>query len=84
MKNNIQKLVKWFCRHLTFNELASAVPILLEVLSGKRKDIELKSESDKPPHYRDFRVDTETPLEVTESENSTLDWQQLRLPEPQK
>lgn len=77
MKNNIQKLVKWFCRHLTFNELASAVPVLLEVLSGKRKDIDLKPESDKPPHYRDFRVDTEPPLEVTESEDSTLDWQHL-------
>lgn len=61
MKNNIIKLVKWFCRQLTLNELSSLVPILLEVLSGQRSDIELKPEP-KPPHYRKFRVDVVPPL----------------------
>lgn len=61
MKKNILRLVKWFCRKLTYNELASIVPVLLEILSGSRKDIKLKPD-DKPPHYRDFRVDTNYPL----------------------
>ena len=62
MKNDIFKLVRWFCSKLTFNDLASVVPVLQEVLSGSRKDIELKPPPDRPPHYRQFRVDTTLPL----------------------
>ena len=61
MKTNILKLVKWFCRKLTYNELASAIVIFHEVLSGSRFDIELKPD-EKPPHYRDFRIDMLRPL----------------------
>jgi transposase-like protein len=55
-------LVKWFCRHLTFNELCSAIAILHEVLAGIRKGFELKPEEVKSPHYRQFRVDPDSPL----------------------
>lgn len=61
MKTNILKLVKWFCRRLTYNDLASAIVIFHEVLSGSRSDIDLKPD-EKPPHYRDFRVDMVRPL----------------------
>jgi hypothetical protein len=36
MKNDLNKLVRWFCSKLTFNDLASVVPILLKVLSATR------------------------------------------------
>ena len=52
MKNNLLKLVRWFCRKLTYNDLASVVPVLQEVLSGSRQDMELKPSEDRPPHYR--------------------------------
>ena len=61
MKNNLMKLVCWFCRHLTFNDLASVVPVLQEVLAGSRQ-MELKPAEDRPPHYRQFRVDPTPPL----------------------
>ena len=55
------KLVKWFCRQLTYNELASAIIIIHEVLSNSRSDIELKPNA-KPFHCRNFRVDMLRPL----------------------
>lgn len=58
---NIEKIVKWFCRQLNFNEFASAVIIFLEVLNGSRKDIKFKL-PEKPPHYRRFELDTTEPL----------------------
>ena len=85
MKNSILKLVKWFCRRLTFNELASAVIILHEVLNDSRKDISLKPEP-KPPNFRHFRVDIEQPLSEPPAYRShpKLDWQQLKLEHKQK
>jgi putative transposase len=78
VKNNLMTLVRWFCRHLTFNDLASVVPILQEVLSGSRH-IELKPAEDRPPHYRQFRVDTTLPLtEAPETKPDLPDWQQIQ------
>lgn len=78
MKTNILKIVKWFCRKLTYNELASAIIIFHEVLSNARSDIELKPEA-KPPHYRDFRTDMVRPLtEPPAPPQPRLDWQQLQ------
>ena len=57
MKNNLMKLVRWFCLRLTYNDLASVVPILQERLAGSHKNLDLKPEEDRPPHYRQFRVD---------------------------
>ncbi|MDD5599948.1 MAG: DDE-type integrase/transposase/recombinase [Victivallaceae bacterium] len=79
MKNSILKLVKWFCRRLTLNEFHSAVTIFLEVLNEERHDIKFKPD-EKPPHYRNFRVDmvpplTESPLKNIQPE---LNWQQLK------
>lgn len=64
---------------MSYNELASAVVIFLEVLNGQRPSIKLKPEKPKPPHYRNFRVDQTPPL--IESQNSckkTLDWQDIQ------
>lgn len=61
MNNDLSRLLKWFCSKLTYNDLASAVPVLLEILGGTRKDIKLKPD-EKPKHYRDFRVDRTPPL----------------------
>lgn len=79
MKRNISKLVKWFCRRLTFNELASAIVLLHEVLSGRREDIELKPEP-KPSEFRQFRADTVPPLEYAPSKEkaSKANWQELK------
>ncbi|MCF6175671.1 MAG: hypothetical protein L3J71_07880 [Victivallaceae bacterium] len=45
METNILKIVKWFCRRLTYNELGSAIIIFHEVLSNSRSDIDLKPEA---------------------------------------
>ena len=79
MKNNLLNLVRWFCSKLTYNDLASVVPILQDILSGARKNIKLKPDKDRPPHYRQFRVDTTLPLiEMPKPQNNTLDWQQIQ------
>lgn len=71
-------LVRWFCRHLTFNDLASIVPVLQEVLTGSRH-MELKPAQDRPPHYRQFRVDTTMPLtQPPEPKADIPDWQQIQ------
>ena len=79
MKNDLLKLVRWFCRKLTYNDLASVVPVLQEVLSGSRRDMELKPSEDRPPHYRQFRVDPTLPLtHPPEPKADTSDWKQLQ------
>lgn len=70
-------IIKWFCRRLTYNELASAVIIFHEVLSNSRKDIPLKPD-EKPPHYRQFRVDPLAPLPAPKEQLSKLDWELLK------
>lgn len=78
MKNDLLKLVRWFCRHLTFNDLASVVPVLQEVLTGSRL-MELKPAEDRPPHYRQFRVDSTLPLtQAPEPQSEIPDWQVLQ------
>ena len=77
MKTNIFKFVKWFCRKLTYNELASAIVIFHEVLCNSRSDIELKPD-EKPPHYRNFRVDMLRPLtEPPKAPDPPLNWKKL-------
>ncbi len=81
LKRNILKLVKWFCRILTYNELASAIIIFNEVLANSRSDIELKP-NPKPPHYRNFRVDMIRPLtEAPEPKipSPSLNWKNLKV-----
>ena len=79
MKNPVLKIVKWFCRQLTFNELASAVVIFHEVLNNTRSDIVLKP-LEKPPHYREFRVDTVPPLlgSDLDAKEEIIDWRELQ------
>ena len=85
MKNDLLKLVRWFCRKLTYNDLASVVPVLQEVLTGSRKDMELKPSEDRPPHYRQFRVDPTLPLtQPPKPEADIPDWQQLQKEHEQK
>jgi transposase-like protein len=80
MKSKLLRLIKWFCRHLTYNDLASVIVVLHEVLSDARKDIELKPD-EKPPHYRNFRVDIIPPLiePPTEIITAVSDWKTLLL-----
>lgn len=79
MKNDLLKLVRWFCRHLTFNDLASVVPVLQEVLAGSRRDMELKPAEDRPPHYRQFRVDPTLPSVLPpQPKSDVLDWHELQ------
>lgn len=83
--DNIHRLVKWFCRQLTLNELYLALSIILDVVSGKRKDLETKPDP-KPPHYRRFHVDAVealTSVPRPKEEIPGLDWKQL-LAEHQK
>lgn len=78
MKSNLMRLIKWFCRQLTLNELHSVVPILLEVLAESRNDIQLKPD-ERPPHYREFRVDSVAPLTEPPEKirPATSDWRKL-------
>ena len=79
MNNSLIRIVKWFCRKLTFNELASAIVIFHEILNHSRKDIPLKPD-EKPPHYREFRVDTVFPLPASKNDttSNTLEWEKLK------
>ena len=77
MRNSLINIIKWFCRRLTFNELASAVIIFHEVLSNGRSDIPLKPDK-RPPHYRQFRVDPIAPLPAPEEPPSKLNWELLK------
>jgi transposase-like protein len=79
MRNSLLKIVKWFCSKLTFNELASAVVIFHEVLNNSRSDIRLKPD-EKPPHYRQFRVDNLPPLPASTKGSKDLkhDWVELK------
>ncbi|MFA6567262.1 MAG: DDE-type integrase/transposase/recombinase [Victivallales bacterium] len=83
--NNIHRIVKWFCRQLTLNELSCALAIILDVVSGKRQDIETKPDP-KPPHYRRYQVDAVEALASApcpKEEIPGLDWKRL-LAEHQK
>lgn len=85
MKNDLLKLIRWLCRRLTYNDLASVVPVLQEVLSGSRHDMPLKPADDRPPHYRQFRVDPTLPLtEPPEPISNISNWQQLQKEHVQK
>ena len=79
MNNSLIRIVKWFCRKLTFNELASAIVIFLEVLNNSRNDIPLKPD-EKPPHYREFRVDMISPLPAPEKDatGKINEWKTLK------
>ena len=73
------KLVRWFCLKLTYNDLASVVPVLQERLAGGRRDLDLKPDEERPPHYRQFRVDPALPLtEPPVPEELVADWHQLQ------
>ena len=37
---SITRLIRWLCKQLNFDELLVAVNILLEVINGKRDDIQ--------------------------------------------
>jgi putative transposase len=78
LKNSLLKLIKWFCRQLTYNELASAVVIFHEILGNVRKDIDLKPEP-KPPNFRQFRVDQSPLLEpLIKDIEPTDNWRKLK------
>ena len=79
MNHSLIRIIKWFCRKLTFNELASAVVIFHEVLCNSRKDITLKPDQ-KPPHYREFRVDPVFPLTTPKSDTAANigEWKKLK------
>jgi len=85
MKNDLLKLIRWLCSKLTYNDLASVVPVLQEILNGSRKNIELKPEKDRPPHYRQFRVDPSLPLtEPPVPKEEPPDWKQLQQEHEQR
>ena len=79
MNHSLIRIIKWFCRKLTFNELASAVVIFHEVLCNSRKDIPLKPDQ-KPPHYRQFRVDPVFPLTLPKNDTAANlgEWKKLK------
>lgn len=76
-KVNIEKIVKWFCRQLNFNEFASAIVIFLDVLNGNRKDIKFK-QPEKPPHYRKFSLDHTEPLTECPDKFSK-NWERIQI-----
>jgi hypothetical protein len=83
MHHSLIKIIKWFCRRLTFNELASAVIIFHEILSGYRKNIPLKP-NEKSAHYRQFRVDQRHPLPPPDKPPDLIDWKILKKTKSKK
>jgi transposase-like protein len=77
----VHSLVKWFCSHLTKNELLEAISLLLEVCDGRRDDIRLNRQfREDHPNYRQYEVDTVPPLTEppdVRPKAASLDWQQL-------
>ncbi|MCK5344407.1 MAG: DDE-type integrase/transposase/recombinase [Candidatus Heimdallarchaeota archaeon] len=60
---SITRLVRWFCKQLNFDELLVAANILLEIINGKRDDIELRTNfHEEHPNYRQFVVDPLAPF----------------------
>ena len=61
--SSITRLVRWFCKQLNFDELLVAVNLLLEIINGKRDDIELRTNfHEEHPKYRQFVVDPLAPF----------------------
>ena len=53
--------------------------MLQEVLGGSRKDVDLKSDEERPPNYRQFRADPTLPLlEPLEPKKGNLDWKRIQ------
>jgi putative transposase len=62
-KHSIEKIVRWLCRQLCFDELLLALQLILEVAGGRREDIPLKKNTAPIyPHYRQYTVDPHPPL----------------------
>ena len=60
---DIEKIVKWFCKQFSLDELTLAAGIILAVLNNERKDIKCKETSEKDlPNYRKFYVNPIPPL----------------------
>ena len=81
MDKSLKGLIRWFCRKITLNELASIVVVLLEILNGKNNDFELKPEQEsKSANYRKFTFDELRALtEPPELKPDVLfDWKQLK------
>jgi len=80
MDKSLNGLIRSFCRKITLNELASIVVALLDILSGKNNDFDLKPEiENKSANYRKFILDdlralTEPPKIIVQK----LDWKQLK------
>lgn len=83
--NHFKRAVRWFCSVITFNELASAVLIFHEILSGKETSYKLKEEV-AMPHYRDFRTSYPPPMESPPSRRIEIKgtWQNLKAEKESK
>lgn len=80
MKNKrFLKLVRWFCSVITFNELAAAVLIFHEILSGKDSNYKLKEE-EPLPNFRAFRTSFPAPLTKPPNKERHIveTWQELK------
>jgi len=80
LMRRIVSLAIWICRKLVRAEVEWLVAVLVDVLAGRRRDIEIRDDfRRKHPHYRRFIVDplpprTEPPPKPVAP---TLDWRQL-------
>lgn len=77
MDLNLDKLVKWFCRKIVFNDMYSILNIVLEIIQGKRPDIKFKIDRKDLPNYRKFYVDSLPPLLKRPEINKTLNYKEL-------
>jgi putative transposase len=66
MNLNLEKLVKWFCKRITLNELYSVLNIILEIINGQRPDIKFRKKTEETPNYRKFYVDPLPPLVIAQ------------------
>lgn len=72
-------IARWICRTLVRADVELLVAVLVDVLAGRRRDIEIRDDfRKKHPHYRRFIVDPLPPrTQPPKPTAPTLDWRQL-------
>jgi len=76
--NKISRFVIWICSKFTRDEIEQIIQGLSDVLTNHNPDVKPKDAfKEKYPNYRNFFVDPNLPLPVTEKSIPKLNWKDL-------
>lgn len=72
------RFVIWICSKFTRKEIEEIISGLLDVLANRNPEVKPKDDfKEKHPHYRDFFVDPNPPLNAPPKTTPKLDWRKL-------